>query len=622
MYHYDDALMDVRWAGCGELFIRAGYITNQTTAPIVALKCQAFTEIANLCESLGLPVILRHNAGSESTKKYKDDFEYIPELVQLLTDFPNLHVLWIGGGIFNLGTWEDYEEKLIELLTKFTNLTVSITPEIISWNSIPMDKLVDIAEKFPTQIVVGTSTRGKFGDAYANDIKLLGSFLARLSPFTASRVRYSNAAKLYELQAPEKQKEVMEKVTSGITKGKVDTKRAASIKATIVQRNESLHNDEKEKRLDSSPIKAANKSLVIGERAPWVIYDTHLHFLDFLQKSSGTSSALEAMDGCGVGKAVWFGMPCCKKWEMSEPEQPLYYLDDNGACYCYAYGDQMVADAWLALSTADRKRVAPMYSSFNPTDLYAIAHVSRMYKKYPGMWRGIGEVMCRHDDLTSMLEDKETPVCNHPALKAVYEFAIENNLPVLVHHNADRVAEAEDDGEWEYLHEVIEVLEFYPKLRFTWVHCGVSRRTFEETHYQMCDDMLDKYANLKFDISWVVYEDVICDKEGNVKAQWLKVFEKHSTRFMIGSDQVGQFIGPNGENWLKPEIVKYYKLLDQLSPEAAQNIAWKNAEMEYFNGWEVPDGEGNGRYRQIEPSYDCECLYNYQGLFVKTGEKY
>jgi len=134
--------------------------------------------------------------------------------------------------------------------------------------------------------------------------------------------------------------------------------------------------------------------------------------------------------------------------------------------------------------------------------------------------------------------------------------------------------------------------------------------------------MLDKYANLKFDISWVVYEDVICDKEGNVKAQWLKVFEKHSTRFMIGSDQVGQFIGPNGENWLKPEIVKYYKLLDQLSPEAAQNIAWKNAEMEYFNGWEVPDGEGNGRYRQIEPSYDCECLYNYQGLFVKTGEKY
>ena len=42
---------------------------------------------------------------------------------------------------------------------------------------------------------------------------------------------------------------------------------------------------------------------------------------------------------------------------------------------------------------------------------------------------------------------------------------------------------------------------------------------------------------------------------------------------MIGSDQVGQFIGNNGENWLKPEIVKYWKLFDKLTSEAAENIA-------------------------------------------------
>ena len=59
------------------------------------------------------------------------------------------------------------------------------------------------------------------------------------------------------------------------------------------------------------------------------------------------------MDGCGVGKAVWFGMPCCKKWAQTEPEQPLYYLDDNGACYCYSFGDQMMADA------GGRRRPAP-----------------------------------------------------------------------------------------------------------------------------------------------------------------------------------------------------------------------------------------------------------------------
>ncbi len=621
MYHYDDALMDVRWAGVGEIVVRGGLITNQTSGPIVSMSSMAFTEIATLCESLGLPLVVRHNAGSESTKKYKDDFEYIPELQKLLADFPNLRVLWVGGGIFNLGTWEDYEVKLAELLQTYSNLTISVSAEVIEWNSIPMPKLVEIAEKFPQQFVVGTSTRGEFISKYASDIRLIGSFLRCLSPFTASRVRYANAAKLFELSAPENQKEVMQKVTTGIQKGRVKEQdsRAASLKSVIVQRSESLHDTEKEKKLDSMPVTAKNKSLSGGEKAPWCIYDCHLHFLDFLQKSSGSSSVIEAMDGCGVGKAVWFGMPCCKKWAMSEPEQPLYYLDDNGACYCYAYGDQMIADAWLALGPAERRRCAPMYSSFNPVDLNGIAHVRRMYQKYPQMWRGLGEVMCRHDDLTSMLEDKETPACNHPGLKAVYQWACEVNLPVLVHHNADRIAERIDDGEWEYLNEVCEVLEMFPKLKFTWVHCGVSRRCAEETHYQMCDDMCDKYPGLKFDISWVVWEDVICKPDGSVKPEWMKVFAKHSTRFMIGSDQVGQFIGPNGENWLKPEIVKYYKLLDNLPKEAADNIAWRNAENEYFKDWNPPS---DGRYAKLDPTYDCECLYNYQGMFVKTGEKY
>ena len=52
-------------------------------------------------------------------------------------------------------------------------------------------------------------------------------------------------------------------------------------------------------------------------------------------------------------------------------------------------------------------RLAPTFASFDPTDLAAIDHVKRLYNKYPKMWRGIGELMCRHDDLTMMLLDKE-----------------------------------------------------------------------------------------------------------------------------------------------------------------------------------------------------------------------
>ena len=71
------------------------------------------------------------------------------------------------------------------------------------------------------------------------------------------------------------------------------------------------------------------------------------------------------------------------------------------------------------------------------------------------MWRGIGEVMCRHDDLTTMLLDREVPRVNHPALEPIFEFCIETNLPILVHHNADRVGSS--DETFAYVSEVEEV---------------------------------------------------------------------------------------------------------------------------------------------------------------------
>merc|ERR1719160_341204 len=317
-----------------------------------------------------------------------------------------------------------------------------------------------------------------------------------------------------------------------------------------------------------------------------VTIDTHLHMLDFLQKSSGMTAILDAMDGCGVEKAVLIGMPCCKKWSKDEPEKPLYYQDDNGQCYVYSYADQMVADAWLALPDDKRARFAPVMASFNPTDISSVDHVRRMWDKYPGMWRGLGEVMCRHDDLTMLLQENECPVINHQGMRPIYEFCIEKDINCMVHHNADRTAEKVKDNHYEYLWEVQQVLEEFPMLKLVWCHAGMSRRTFEATHYEMIDKMLSAYPNLICDISWVVWEDVICEQDGSGKPtkKWLKVFEKHPTRFTIGSDQVGQFIGPTGQNWLKPEIVKYWPLADCLKPETAKAILYDNAERIWFAG--------------------------------------
>mmetsp|Transcript_7060 Transcript_7060/g.8113 ORF Transcript_7060/g.8113 Transcript_7060/m.8113 type:complete len:452 (+) Transcript_7060:84-1439(+) len=347
---------------------------------------------------------------------------------------------------------------------------------------------------------------------------------------------------------------------------------------------------------------------------PWKTIDCHLHLMDFLQKSEGTFSMAKAMNEANVSKAIVFGMPCCKKWEQQEPSAPLYYQDDNSDCYVYHYADQMVADAWLACPDHVRERFAPCFASFNPTDKFAIQHVERMWNKYPGMWRSIGEVMCRHDDLTTMLQDKETPTANHPGLKPVYEFCAEKDVPIIVHHNSTQMLE--EDGTWEYLWEIEEVVDQFPQLKFVWAHCGVSRRVSEPNHHKMCDMMLRKHPNMYLDMSWVVWEDVICDKQGNPKSEWLQVIERHQDRCMIGSDQVGQF-----EGLLHKEITKYYKLFNQLSDTAARKVAYDNCE-ELFFGKTLSSPalkDVVSKYPTMPSCMNAERLMHKEGKFMKIG---
>jgi len=438
----------------------------------------------------------------------------------------------------------------------------------------------------------------------------------RAGASAAAWLRYRTAATIYGFDLPK------DPNATDAQKEPDPKERGKTLKVLLAKQAETMEKDEK---MASSFI--TTLAYGGGTRAvcppsvsshKWDTIDCHLHLLDFLQKSSGTGAAIRAMDGCDVKKAVVFGMPCCKKWCFYREEAPLYYQDDNGPCYVYAYADQMVADAWLALNDVDRARMAPCFASFDPTDLSAIDHIDRLYNKYPKMWRGIGEVMCRHDDLTTMLLGKEIPRVNHPALNKIYQFAIDKDLPVLVHHNADRVGD--NDGSWHYVHEVEDVLKRFPKLKFVWVHAGVSRRCSEPNHYDLIDRMCATYPNLGVDISWVVWEDVICDEQGIVKPQWVECFKKHHTQIYIGSDNVAQYfpIRDTSINLLASNITKYYQLFEKLPEAAAKDIAFENAQRMYFEKWEVPSGETptDLRYTRMPSYYKTECLDPAAGKFV------
>ncbi len=126
-----------------------------------------------------------------------------------------------------------------------------------------------------------------------------------------------------------------------------------------------------------------------------------LHFTDFLQNSDGFPALCQAMDLSGVESAVIFGMAMTKQWD-STTSRPAYYLSNDSRCYYYSATDYLVAEELLAQPEHIRNRFYPFCCGFNGNDRFAADHVEQALRLYPKFWRGIGELMSRHDDLTAL----------------------------------------------------------------------------------------------------------------------------------------------------------------------------------------------------------------------------
>ncbi|CAK0847480.1 unnamed protein product [Prorocentrum cordatum] len=534
------------------------------------------------------------------------------------------------------GCWDGYMAKLVEFLNGHRNVHISVTAGILDHPTFKQDDFISLCANFPNRVVLGTTARGYFTKkqetawekkGYMEQCRRLHQFAdilaERFGTDVARAVRFGNAARLFGMPGAN------DGTLSSIA---LDQHPVVTPEAP----EDGLHEDHKarvnmaahygsgkcstmQKHLESAPSSLTTQapSLAPAGKKEWESVDCHFHLFDFSQKSCGTAAALRALDEAKAEKAVLLGIPCCKKWNSNQKECPLFYTDDNAPCYFYSFADQMMVDAWLALPDKSRRRLAPLISGFDPTDKNSINHVKRTYEKYPRLWRGLGEIMCRHDDLTSTMMNKEVPVPNHPALDSIYTFCCEKQLPVMVHSNADRVAH-KSTGRLEYAPEVTSVLDRFPSLIFIWCHAGVSRQTADQHQAHHIDDLMTKYPNLHADISWVVWEQSICDENGEIKQDWLDVIEKHSDRFMIGSDNTGQFWTPDlKKNTLKGQITKYWPLYEKLSPQAAQRVSCGNGERIFFSSWTVPlSTDEDARYHTGPRCYPCEFLDMFEREYI------
>lgn len=300
----------------------------------------------------------------------------------------------------------------------------------------------------------------------------------------------------------------------------------------------------------------------------WV--DAHLHYVDFMQQSDGSEAMLAAMDKAGVEDAWLFGLPVVKKWQQDAPRRPRYYLGDEAPLYYYSATDDIVAGAVLDLPEDQRRRLAPFISGFNPTDMNAARHVEALIERYPGLWRGIGEVITRHDDLTALTAG-ETARANHPALMKVYRLAGRHDLPVLLHSNLTSLREETPI----YLGELEDALKSNPDTRFVLAHAGTSggvekRQAPLATLNEIIRALLERYDNLYVDLSWSVREHYLIE-DGEPRPAWVTLIRDHPDRFVLGSDVVGHF------DSIGAILDEYRPLLDALPKPVADKLRAENA---------------------------------------------
>lgn len=301
-------------------------------------------------------------------------------------------------------------------------------------------------------------------------------------------------------------------------------------------------------------------------QAPKVI-DAHIHCVDFSQKQPAGKDFEDAITNSGVDKAVLMGLPVIKKWSGTEKFEPERAQDDSAPCYYYSYTDQIVADLYTEMPSDLQNRIAPLICGFNPTDKRAVDYIKALREKND-FFVGVGEILLRHDHLTNLINDEPAYV-THPALVPIYEYCSDNNLPMLLHQNSNSQA---DNNVFEYLHEIEEVLEGYPKLQFIWAHGGMSPRSKHPEYAAVMKRLLETYQNLYIDISWTLSDEIIATPE-----TWVPLVEKWADRMMIGSDIVGNFQD------LKTKLATCTQFFEHISPEVQKQIGYETANTLYFS---------------------------------------
>jgi len=299
------------------------------------------------------------------------------------------------------------------------------------------------------------------------------------------------------------------------------------------------------------------------------VNDSHFHLTNYVQEGTSIRDFVHIM-GTKVGRAAIFGIPLQQQWSYGNTGNfaPTYYLQTDAPLYYYSFTDASIAMAYRSLPPADRARLDPMITGFNPTDMYAADHVRRVLTTFPGVFSGIGEFTI-HKEFVSAKVAGETASLTNRALDRLLDFAGEVGLVVLLHNDVD--APFPKPGQEPY--QIVQLRELFtrhPTTTIIWAHIGLGRvvRPVKD-QIALVDRALSdpSLGHVHVDLSWDETAKYIVSSPETI-AVTADAINRHPDRFLFGTDEVA----PSDQQRYLKTYQMYAPLFARLTPSASEQV--------------------------------------------------
>jgi predicted TIM-barrel fold metal-dependent hydrolase len=305
------------------------------------------------------------------------------------------------------------------------------------------------------------------------------------------------------------------------------------------------------------------------------VNDSHLHLTNYVQKGTDVHALLNIM-GNRVGRVALFGIPLQQTWSYGNTGNyaPTYYLQTDAPLYYYSFTDAYIATAYRSLTPAEQARIDPMITGFNPADMYAVDHIRRVLKTFPGVFSGIGEFTI-HKEFVSAKVAGEIASLTNPALDRILDFAAEAGLVAILHNDVD-VPFPKPEQEPYQIIQLRDLFLRHPQTTIIWAHAGLGRVVHPVSRQlDVLDRLLSNPAlpRVYIDLSWSeTAKYVVATPE--TTAATAALINRYPDRFLFGTDEVA----PSDQSHYLTIYNTYVPLFARLTPEASEKLRKGNYE--------------------------------------------